>query len=344
MRTAKSCGPDASTLASSCAVKSAWRWWQESPITRESTKQPVKPLRREGRSVSASPVCSCVHFLCINAHETAGAACTRSSLRPLACEGANEIVRLGQKPCRENADVYLAVIASEAKQSRATRKSWIASSQVLLAMTTWMSDALLPLSPCGRGKKQRRVGYFENSRARRRRQEMNVVFGGESHHVFGLLFLHVVQAPEQIIELLGRRHPEQHFRGLVGFVEDAVRNAHAQPNQIAGAGLRVGARQHEIEFSLQHVEIFVLVGMDVRRHEGAGRQGRVPGERILRAALRHIGLAQNIPGNTLHALIGAGDAGDLALHRCFLSSVLTGCRGLLGRAILGVTVAVIFEP
>jgi hypothetical protein len=42
-----------------------------------------KPLRREGRSVSAEPVCSCalsfVHF----AHETAGAARTRSSLRPL---------------------------------------------------------------------------------------------------------------------------------------------------------------------------------------------------------------------------------------------------------------------
>jgi hypothetical protein len=30
-----------------------------------------------------------------------------------------------------------AVIASEAKQSRATQKDWIASSQVLLAMTAW---------------------------------------------------------------------------------------------------------------------------------------------------------------------------------------------------------------
>jgi len=42
-----------------------------------------KPLRREGRIASAEPVCSCafpfVHF----AHETAGAARTRSSLRPL---------------------------------------------------------------------------------------------------------------------------------------------------------------------------------------------------------------------------------------------------------------------
>jgi hypothetical protein len=39
------------------------------------------------------------------------------------------------KVCRENAELYLIVIASEEKQSSATRKGWIASSQVLLAMT-----------------------------------------------------------------------------------------------------------------------------------------------------------------------------------------------------------------
>jgi hypothetical protein len=37
-RTAKSCGPDAPTLASSCADVSVRRWWQESPVTRESSK------------------------------------------------------------------------------------------------------------------------------------------------------------------------------------------------------------------------------------------------------------------------------------------------------------------
>ncbi|MDO9560680.1 MAG: hypothetical protein Q7J60_03590, partial [Bradyrhizobium sp.] len=40
--------------------------------------------RREGRSVSAEPVCSCAFVLCEFAHETAGAARTRSSLRPLS--------------------------------------------------------------------------------------------------------------------------------------------------------------------------------------------------------------------------------------------------------------------
>src|SRR6266702_2183445 len=42
----------------------------------------IHPLRGEGRSVSAEPVCSCAHFLVHIAHETAGAACTRSYLRP----------------------------------------------------------------------------------------------------------------------------------------------------------------------------------------------------------------------------------------------------------------------
>src|SRR5439155_17251040 len=38
-RTAKSCGPGAATLASSCVVSPAWRRWQKRPLTGESTKQ-----------------------------------------------------------------------------------------------------------------------------------------------------------------------------------------------------------------------------------------------------------------------------------------------------------------
>jgi len=48
-----------------------------------STYKPLKPLRRECRIASAEPVCSCAFFLCSFAHETAGAACTRYSLRPV---------------------------------------------------------------------------------------------------------------------------------------------------------------------------------------------------------------------------------------------------------------------
>src|ERR1700733_9698850 len=38
LRTAKSCGPDAPTLASSWRKRFRWRRWQESPVTGESAK------------------------------------------------------------------------------------------------------------------------------------------------------------------------------------------------------------------------------------------------------------------------------------------------------------------
>jgi hypothetical protein len=43
-RTAKSCGPDAPTLASSFAGLSAERRWQTSPVTGESAKETVKTI------------------------------------------------------------------------------------------------------------------------------------------------------------------------------------------------------------------------------------------------------------------------------------------------------------
>jgi hypothetical protein len=91
-RTAKSCGLDAPTLASS-------RWKQVSVGDggkkaghRGERGVSRKPSRREGRSVSAEPVCSCAPFYVHLAHETAGAARTRSSLRPLI-SGRAEISR-----------------------------------------------------------------------------------------------------------------------------------------------------------------------------------------------------------------------------------------------------------
>jgi hypothetical protein len=50
-------------------------------------RKPLKPLRRECRTASAEPVCSCALLCASFAHETAGAACTRHSLRPLICLG-----------------------------------------------------------------------------------------------------------------------------------------------------------------------------------------------------------------------------------------------------------------
>jgi hypothetical protein len=36
---------------------------------------------------------------------------------------------------------------------------------------------------------------------------------------------------------------------------------------------------------------------------------------MVAAIFWHIGLAKDIPRNTLHAFVGPGDSGDLAVHR-----------------------------
>ena len=56
-------------------------------VRREEHVISSKPSRREDRIASASPVCSCAHSYEQFAHGTAGAARTRSSLRPLPDSG-----------------------------------------------------------------------------------------------------------------------------------------------------------------------------------------------------------------------------------------------------------------
>ena len=59
-RTEKSCGPDASTLASSLqASRLASDGDKKARSPGRSRRKPLKPLRREGRTASAEPVCSC---------------------------------------------------------------------------------------------------------------------------------------------------------------------------------------------------------------------------------------------------------------------------------------------
>src|SRR6185437_4515108 len=58
------------------------------------------------------------------------------------------------------------------------------------------------LEPRGHGQPR----GTDASRARRWRQEVDVVLGGHGDDVVGLLFLHVVKAPEQIVEPSARRH------------------------------------------------------------------------------------------------------------------------------------------
>ena len=98
-------------------------------------------MRREGRSVSAEPVCSCAVLFAQIARETAGAACTRSSLRPQFSKRANEDANLGRKAPREG-ETISTVIASEAKQSIVTSCTERMDCVAALAMT-WRALASL---------------------------------------------------------------------------------------------------------------------------------------------------------------------------------------------------------
>src|SRR5205809_5131389 len=77
---------------------------------------------------SRCPVCSCALLFAQIARETAGAASTRSSLRPLISRRANQDANLGRNAPRDR-ETNIHVIASEAKQSIATSRTerWIAS-------------------------------------------------------------------------------------------------------------------------------------------------------------------------------------------------------------------------
>ena len=95
--------PDAG--AKSCGLNICKVTVARKPGHRGELEVSRKPLRREGRIASAEPVCSCalsfVHF----AHETAGAARTRSSLRPLFSEEQDSSNYPGD-PRRGNAELY----------------------------------------------------------------------------------------------------------------------------------------------------------------------------------------------------------------------------------------------
>jgi hypothetical protein len=76
------------------------------PFTGESTKETVKPLRREGRMFSAEPVCSCALSFVQIARETAGAARIRLSLRPLISEGGRFQIKLARNARRDREGMF----------------------------------------------------------------------------------------------------------------------------------------------------------------------------------------------------------------------------------------------
>jgi hypothetical protein len=142
MRTAKPCGS-----GTRCWCQVGGGFGQPNRV-RQSVNSPMtvtRRIRRRGehgisrktiaqgrRNAPTVPVCSCALSLCTFAHETAGAASTRRSLRPQLGE---RFQRLGRTRAARVVESYLCtVIASEAKQSISPRKE-IMDCFASLAMT-----------------------------------------------------------------------------------------------------------------------------------------------------------------------------------------------------------------
>ena len=96
-RTAKSCGPGAATLALSFAGSFPQVTVANKPAHRGEHEVNRKAIAQGMSDCPRSPVCSCAPFLALFAYETAGAACTRHSLRPLFAEEQTNLQKLGRK-------------------------------------------------------------------------------------------------------------------------------------------------------------------------------------------------------------------------------------------------------
>src|SRR5438105_15178303 len=102
LRTAKSCGPGAAMLASSPWEASfSGVTVTTSPLHRGEHEVSRKAVAQGMSECFRSPVCSCAPTVCILAHETAGAARTRHSLRPRFSREAKNLHHSGEIAPRE---------------------------------------------------------------------------------------------------------------------------------------------------------------------------------------------------------------------------------------------------
>src|SRR5216117_2118168 len=82
-------------------------------VLREEHEVSRKAIAQGRPECSRCPVCSCAVLFAQIARETAGAASTRSSLRPLIKEARRRMAYLGQT-CRESAASYSVVVPAKA--------------------------------------------------------------------------------------------------------------------------------------------------------------------------------------------------------------------------------------
>jgi hypothetical protein len=158
LRTAKSCGPDAPTLASSFAKQFASRRWQQSPVTGESAEETVKTIAQgrpvfSGEPVVTTLVCFFNSHARLRVQRAPGFPCALYSRRGDGSCIARALSR------RENAEVcpHGDVIArSERDEAIHTLlvDPWIAS--LALAMT---KDELCGLPPNCHRPRRRAIQY-----------------------------------------------------------------------------------------------------------------------------------------------------------------------------------------
>ena len=111
-RTVKSCGSGAAVLALSSARKFPADDGGKRAVLREEHEVSRKAIAQGRPECSRCPVCSCALLFAQIARETAGAASTRSSLRPLIRRGQTKMQTSGES-CRENAKSYSVVVTRE---------------------------------------------------------------------------------------------------------------------------------------------------------------------------------------------------------------------------------------
>ena len=145
-----------------------------------------------------------------------------------------------------------------------------------------------------------------------RRQEFDLVLRRQRDDCVWCLLAHVVDSPEQIIELTRRRDPEQALRSSPRLVEDPVGYAHGKADEITWGSRCLLPIQPEVQPAFQDVEVFILCWMNVGRHEGIGGEGRMPGDLMLCPVFGHVSLAEDVPLDPVESFVGARDAGCLA--------------------------------
>src|SRR5206468_10542515 len=105
-RTAKSCGSSAAVLAlSPREAKLLGGDGGKRAVLREEHEVSRKATAQGRPECSSCPVCSCAFLFAQIARETAGAASTRSSLRPLFRRGQTKMQTSGDQ-CREKAKLH----------------------------------------------------------------------------------------------------------------------------------------------------------------------------------------------------------------------------------------------